>query len=69
MVARHLISDDMPPQMKILNTVTCITSVMYFCNFVSNWSVANRNKLHVIHRNVMQSMASNYFGQYIQDIL
>ena len=31
------ISDDMPPQMKILNMV--IPILMHFCSFVPNWSV------------------------------
>ena len=44
------ISDDMPPQMKILNMV--IPILMHFCSFVSNLSVASCIKLHVIQQNV-----------------
>ena len=44
------ISDEMPPQMKILNMV--IPILMHFCSFVSNLSVASRIKLHVIQQNV-----------------
>ena len=39
------ISDNIPPQLKILNMVFPI--LMHFCKFISNWSVANRIKLHV----------------------
>ena len=45
------ISDDIRPQMKILNMV--IPILMHFCSFVSNWSLASRIKPHVIQRNVM----------------
>ena len=38
------ISDDIPPQMEILNMV--ISILMLFCCFVSNWSVASCIKLH-----------------------
>ena len=34
------ISNDIPPQMKILNMV--IPILMQFCSFVSNWRVARR---------------------------
>ena len=34
-----MISDDLPPQMKILNKV--IPILMHFCSFVSNLSVAS----------------------------
>ena len=33
---------DIPPQIKILNTV--IPILMHFCSFVSNWSIASRIK-------------------------
>ena len=33
------ISDDRPPQMKILNMV--IPILMHYCSFVSNWSVTS----------------------------
>ena len=36
------ISDDIPPQMKILNMV--IPILMHFCSLISNWSVASRIK-------------------------
>ena len=38
MISEH-ISNDIPPQMKILNMV--IPILMHFCCFVSNWSIAN----------------------------
>ena len=43
------ISEDIPPQMKILNMV--IPILMRFYNLVSNWSVASRIKPHkgVLH--------------------
>ena len=44
------ISDNITPQMKNLNMV--IPSLMNFCSFVSNWSVASGIKPHVIHRYV-----------------
>ena len=34
-------NDDTPPKMRILNMV--IPILMYFCSFVSNWSVAARH--------------------------
>ena len=40
------ISDDIRPQMEILNMV--IPILMLFCSFVSNWSVASCVSLHVI---------------------
>ena len=40
------ISDDIPPQMKILNIV--IPILMHFCSFVSNGSVDSRIKQHVV---------------------
>ena len=40
------ISDDILPQMKILNMVMPI--LMHFCSFVSNWSIASRIMPHVI---------------------
>ena len=45
-----IISDDIPPQMKILNTF--ISILMHFCGFVANLSVASRIKPHVIQRYV-----------------
>ena len=57
------ISDDIPPQIKILNMV--IPILMHFCSFVSKWSVASRIKPHVIQRIVTLLMMSNYFQQYI----
>ena len=44
------ISHNIPPQMKILNTV--ISNLLHFCNLVSNWSFASCMKPHVIMRNV-----------------
>ena len=44
------ISDDIPPQMRILNMV--IPILMHFCSFVSNSSIASRIKPHVSQRNV-----------------
>ena len=44
------ISDDIPPQMKNLNTV--IPILKHFCSLASNWSVARGRKLHVIQQNV-----------------
>ena len=43
MISEHT-SDDIPPQMKILNMV--IPIVMHFCSFISNLSVASRIKPH-----------------------
>ena len=40
------ISDDIPPQMKILNMI--IPTVMHFCSFVLIWSVASPIKPQVI---------------------
>ena len=57
------ISDDIPPQMKILNIV--IPILMHFCSFVSNWSVASHIMLHVMQLNVTQLMMSYCFLQYI----
>ena len=57
------ISDDIPPQMKILNMV--IPILMHFCNFLSNQSVESCIKRHVIKRNVTYLVTSNYFLQYI----
>ena len=37
------ISDNIPPQMKILNMV--IPVLMHFCSFVSNWSIESNIKL------------------------
>ena len=42
------ISDDIPPQMKILNMV--IPILMHFCTFDSNRSVESRIKPHVIQK-------------------
>ena len=44
------ISDDIPPQMKVLNMV--IPILMHVCSFVSNLSVASRIEPQVIQRNV-----------------
>ena len=44
----ELISDDIPPKMKILNMI--IPILMYFCSLSSNWSVTSRIKPHVIQR-------------------
>ena len=41
MISDH-ISDDIPPQMKILNMV--IPILILFCSFVSNWRVASHKK-------------------------
>ena len=61
------ISDDIPPQMNILNMV--IPILMHFFSYVLNWSIASRIKLHVIQRNVTKFMMSNYFGQYCPKVL
>ena len=45
MIYEH-ISDDIPPQMEILNMV--IPILMHFYYFVSNLSNLNRNIIHVI---------------------
>ena len=49
------ISDDIPPQMKILNTV--IPILMHFCSLSSNSSVASRTSSNEV--------TSSYFRQYI----
>ena len=46
------ISDNIPPQMKILNMVIAIIMHFRICSLVANWSVASRIKLHVIQQNV-----------------
>ena len=53
------LSDDIPPQMKILNMVIHI--LMHFCSLIPNWSIASRTKPHVIQRKVTQLMTSNHF--------
>ena len=58
-----LISNDIPPQIKILNMV--IPILVHFCSLNSNWIHVERYKPHVIQRNVTQLMMSNYFRQYI----
>ena len=45
MISKHT-SNDMHPQMKLLNMV--IPILIHFCSFVSNWSVASRIKPHII---------------------
>ena len=62
-VISERISDDKPPQMKILNMV--IPILMHFCSFISNWSVASCIKPNVIQRFETKLMTSNYFRQYI----
>ena len=57
------ISDDIRPEMEILNMV--IPILMLLCSSVSNWSDTSRIKLHVMERNVTLLMTSNYFRQYI----
>ena len=57
------ISDDIPPQMKILNMV--IPILMLFCSFVSNRSVESGTMPHVIQRNATYLMTSKGFLQYI----
>ena len=57
------ISQDIPPQMNILNLVIPIP--MHLCNFVTNWSVASRKMLHVIQLNVTYIMTFNCFLQYM----
>ena len=49
-VISERISDDIPPQMKISNTV--IPILMHFCSLVSNLSIESRIKQHVIQRNL-----------------
>ena len=53
------ISDNIPPQIKILSMV--IPILIRFYIFVSNLSVARRTKAYVIKQNVTQLMTSNYF--------
>ena len=63
------ISDDIPPQMKILNMV--IPILIHFCSFVANWYITSRIKPHVIQQNVTELMTSSFSRQYIavlQDI-
>ena len=40
--------DDIPPKMQILNML--IPILMHICSFVSNWSVASHQSLHVIKK-------------------
>ena len=42
------ISNDIPPQIKILNMV--IPILMHFCSFFSNWSVARCTMPHIIQQ-------------------
>ena len=42
MISEH-ISDDIPPQMKILNMV--IPILMHFCSLSSNWCIESRIKV------------------------
>ena len=44
------ISNDISPQMKILNTV--IPILMHFCSLVLDWSLASRIKPHIVQQNV-----------------
>ena len=53
--------------MKILNKV--ITFLMQVCSLIPNWSIAKCMKPHVIQWNVMYLMTSNYFQQYIVDVM
>ena len=57
------ISDDIPPQIKILNMV--IPILMHFSSLSSNWSVTRHVKTHVIQLNVKYLITSNYFRQFI----
>ena len=66
MISEH-ISDDIPPQMKILNMV--IPILMHFCSFVENLSVASRVMPHVIKRNMTYLMMPNVSCSILQDIL
>ena len=64
------ISDDIPPQMKMLNMV--IPILMCFYNLVSNWSVVSCIKPHkgVLHPTKMTLlMTSNISDSISQDIL
>ena len=47
MILDHSISDDIPPQINILNMVKSIQILMHFCRFVSNWSIANITFSHI----------------------
>ena len=51
------ISDNIPPQMKILNTV--IPILMHLCSLVSNWSVASPIKPHKAARHPMNCEVIN----------
>ena len=53
------ISDDIPPQMKILNMVVPI--LMHFCSFLSNWSDASHIMPSV---RISQDILSPFFGRY-----
>ena len=61
-ISEH-ISDDIPPQMKILNMV--IPILMHCYSLVSNWCVASRTKAYIIQQILTRLMTSNYFRQYI----
>ena len=62
------ICDDIAPKMQFLNMV--IPILMHICNFVSNWSVASRQSLHVIqiYVTLLMTMTSNYFHHKILDV-
>ena len=52
------ISDDIPPQMRILNMVIHI--LLHFCSLFLNWSIASGRMPHVIQRNMTWLMTSNF---------
>ena len=49
------ISEDIPPQMKILNVV--IPILMHFCSFVSNLSNESCKKPHIIQQYVTSTIS------------
>ena len=61
------ISDDIPPQMKILNMVFPI--LMRFYSLVSNWSVASRMKPHKGVRYPTKCDVINDLKLFLTDIL
>ena len=74
------ISNDIPPQKKILNMVITIllhlstyTALIYSKNSLFSLKSVlckpHKAAYHIIQENVTKLMTSNYFGQYTQDLL
>ena len=55
------ISDDIPPQMKILNMV--IPILMHFCSFISNWSVVSRINRTSSNETISDSISKDILSQ------